>query len=260
MKPENFIVIQGWMRTELSLKGNDLMVYAIIYGFSQTENQKFTGSLQYLADWCGATKQGIMKNLKNLLDKNLIVKEEKFENGVKFVAYYTTQFNGGIQLSLNNKIVDSKEVSINTSKEVLQNFNFGHKQAKQPKKPNLYDRCIQLIDSYDFSSWGNIRKLLIDYLNFRLSVKDKPLYINMWKGMLNKLANLCGDDIPKYEEVIKYCIERGYLSFYEPTNYSSQKNKPWEKGVDSSGYTEAEKRQIENEWDALEAEGLQTWY
>lgn len=158
----------------------------------------------------------------------------------------------------NNK--QEKQVNKNTSKEVLQNFNFGHKQTKQSKKPNLYDKCIQLIDSYDFSSWGNIRKLLIDYLNFRLSVKDKPLYINMWKGMLNKLANLCGDDIQKYEEVIKYCIERGYLSFYEPTNYSSQKNKPWEKGVDSSGYTEAEKRQIENEWDALEAEGLQTWY
>ena len=80
------------MRTELELKGNDLMVYAIIYGFSQTENQKFTGSLQYLADWCGATKQGIMKNLKNLIDAGLIIKEERTENNVKFVSYYTTEF------------------------------------------------------------------------------------------------------------------------------------------------------------------------
>jgi len=233
MRSENFIVIQGWMRTELELKGNDLMVYAIIYGFSQTENQKFTGSLQYLADWCGATKQGIMKNLKNLVDRGLIVKEERTENNVKFVSYYATEFNGGIQLSLNNKIADSKEASINTSKEVLQDFAFGSK--KSTKKPNLYTKCVQLIDSYDFSAWGNIRSMLLNYLNFRLSVKDKPLYINMWKGMLNKLANLCGEDIQKYEEVIQYSTERGYLSFYEPSNnYSgSVKSKPYEADITS---------------------------
>ena len=92
--PENFINIQGWMRTELDLKGNELLVYAIIYGFSQTENQKFTGSLQYLADWCGATKQGVLKNLKSLLDKGFLEKNEVSKNGVKFVEYYSTKLNG----------------------------------------------------------------------------------------------------------------------------------------------------------------------
>ena len=57
-----YINIQAWMRTELDLKGNDLLVYAIIYGFSQDGDSKFSGSLQYLADWCGCTKQGILKN------------------------------------------------------------------------------------------------------------------------------------------------------------------------------------------------------
>lgn len=134
---------------------------------------------------------------------------------------------------------NTKEVNKNTSKEVLQNFSFGNKQ--KPKKDNLYTKCVQLIDSYDFSCWGHIREQLIDYLNFRLSVKDKPLYTNMWKGMLNKLANLCVDDISKYEQVIQYSLERGYLSFYEPSNYSSAKSKPWESGVKSTTRTEEEK-------------------
>ena len=137
----------------------------------------------------------------------------------------------------NNK--QEKQVNKNTSKEVLQNFSFGNKQ--KPKKDNLYTKCVQLIDSYDFSCWGHIREQLIDYLNFRLSVKDKPLYTNMWKGMLNKLANLCVDDISKYEQVIQYSLERGYLSFYEPSNYSSAKSKPWESGVKSTTRTEEEK-------------------
>lgn len=222
-------------------------------------------SNEYFATFCNCSESKVSKAIKKLKELGMI-EEIAFDGRhrklrvVKNATQGSKKCYSESQKVQSNNIASKTDNSINTSKEVLQNFNFGRKQTKTAKKPNLYDRCIQLIDSYDFSSWGNIRKLLIDYLNFRLSVKDKPLYVNMWKGMLNKLANLCDDNIPKYEEVISYCIERGYLSFYEPTNYSSQKNKPWENGVDSSSYTDAEKRQIENEWDELEAKGLQTWY
>ena len=91
---QNYIVIQGWMVNELKLKGNGLIIYAIIYGFSQSENQRYTGSLQYLADWTNSTKQGIIKSLKILIKKGLIIKEENIINGVKFCEYYATKFNG----------------------------------------------------------------------------------------------------------------------------------------------------------------------
>ena len=61
---QNYIVIQGFMVNELNLKGNSLIIYAIIYGFSQSENQRYTGSLQYLADWTNSSKQGVIKTLK----------------------------------------------------------------------------------------------------------------------------------------------------------------------------------------------------
>ena len=64
VKPENYITIQGWMVTELKLKGNELLIYALIFGFTQTTNQNFTGSLQYIADWTNSTKQGVLKCLK----------------------------------------------------------------------------------------------------------------------------------------------------------------------------------------------------
>ena len=111
----NYIVIQSFMVTELSLKGNELLVYAIIFGFSQAESETFSGSLQYLADWTNSTKQGVMKNLKSLLEKGLIGKIETTKNGVKFVEYYATKFNGvcnsvawGMQQSLTNNI-DNKQ-------------------------------------------------------------------------------------------------------------------------------------------------------
>ena len=162
----------------------------------------------------------------------------------------------------NNKQTKIKEKEKNSSKEELHSQEFSFGKQSTPKKANLYTKCIQLIDSYDFSCWGNIREQLIDYLNFRISVKDKPLYANIWKGMLNKLANLCVDDVSKYEQVIQYSLERGYLSFYEPKNFSSGtvKNKPWEQGVKSETYTEEEKREIERITAEREARGEQVWY
>ena len=104
IKNENFIVIQGFMINELVLKGNELIIYAIIYGFSQDGENKYTGSLNYLANWTNSTKQGVLKSLKSLVDKGYIIKEEKYINGVKFCEYYTTKFNGGIKQSLPNNI------------------------------------------------------------------------------------------------------------------------------------------------------------
>ena len=40
VKSENYITIQGWMVTELKLKGNELLIYALIFGFTQTTNHK----------------------------------------------------------------------------------------------------------------------------------------------------------------------------------------------------------------------------
>lgn len=130
---ENYIVIQGWMINDLDIKGNELIVYAIIYGFSQAEGQVFNGSLQYLANWTRSTKQGVSKNLKSLVEKGYIVKNDKYINGVKFCEYYATKFNRvcnsvvqGMQQSLippiqqsltNNIDLDNIDNNINNKKE-----------------------------------------------------------------------------------------------------------------------------------------------
>lgn len=87
MDERNYITIQGWMVSELGLKGNELLIYAIIYGFTQKENQWYTGSRKYLSEWTGATKQTVGNYLKSLADKGYIEKREQFVNGVKFCDY-----------------------------------------------------------------------------------------------------------------------------------------------------------------------------
>lgn len=87
IQPESFVTIQGWMVTHLKLKSNELMIYAIIYGFCQIRGQVFSGSVRYLAEWTNSTKRGVYKNLKSLVDKELIEKIEENINGVKFCKY-----------------------------------------------------------------------------------------------------------------------------------------------------------------------------
>lgn len=164
----------------------------------------------------------------------------------------------------NNKQTKSKKENKNSSKEELQsgNFQFGSKQSK-PKKESLFTKCINQIDAFvDRNNCDNsVRRKLISYLNFRLEVKDKPLYTNMWKGLLNKLETLNKEGYD-YETVISYSLERGYLSFYAPNNFSSGsvKNKPWEQGVKSETYTEEEKRELEKIEQKMIEAGEQVWY
>lgn len=89
---DNFITIQGWMITDLKLKGNELLIYACIYGFSQAENQVFNGSRQYLADWTNSTTKGVANCLKSLVEKGYLEKRDNYINGVKFCDYRVTKF------------------------------------------------------------------------------------------------------------------------------------------------------------------------
>lgn len=87
VKDNNFITIQGWMRNQLNLKGYELIVYALIYGFSQDGNSKFSGTRRYIAEWCGCSMKTVDNTLASLLAKQLIVKHEKYVNGIRMCDY-----------------------------------------------------------------------------------------------------------------------------------------------------------------------------
>lgn len=88
IKKESFFTVQAFMVNDLKLKSNELLIYAIIFGFSQIENQYFTGSLNYLAEWTGISSKTTVKTILNsLLAKGLLEKEDIYKNGVKYCKY-----------------------------------------------------------------------------------------------------------------------------------------------------------------------------
>ena len=85
-----YINIQAFMRKELDLGGNELLVYALIYGFSQGGQGKFFGSYKYIADWVGVSEKTAFNVIEKLIAKKLIVKGKVLsDNGVEINTYST---------------------------------------------------------------------------------------------------------------------------------------------------------------------------
>lgn len=81
---ENYILIQGWMRSEMGLSGAALLVYATIYGFSQTGNCYYSGSIDYLAEWAGVKRRQVISILKDLTESGYIEKNEVGYNRFRY--------------------------------------------------------------------------------------------------------------------------------------------------------------------------------
>lgn len=119
MKETSYIIIQGWMRTRLRLTGNDLICFALIFGFSQDGESVFTGSLKYIQEAIGvATRQSVLNILARLEAKGLIVRNTDVINGVKITSYkaYSEPQNEDVQ----NLDTQSKNYT-----EVVQNLDGG---------------------------------------------------------------------------------------------------------------------------------------
>lgn len=159
---DQYIVLQGWMISDLKLKGNELIIYACIYGFSQAENQVFSGGLQYLADWTNSTKQGVVKCLKSLVEKGFIVKTDKVVNGVKFCEYYATKFNG-----VCNKVEQGMQQSlIPPIKQSLTN-NIAINNLSNNKE--IYIAVIDYLNSKTGQQFRSTSKATQQHINARLA-------------------------------------------------------------------------------------------
>ena len=51
MKDNSYVVIQSFMLKDLELKGNELIVYAVIYGYTQDGEHWYYGTRGHLVEW-----------------------------------------------------------------------------------------------------------------------------------------------------------------------------------------------------------------
>jgi DNA-binding Lrp family transcriptional regulator len=136
MKDNNYIVIQGWMTNELKLTGNELLVFALIYGFSQDGESEFSGSRSYIAKTLNISKPTVDKALKSLLEKRYIEKHKMIINDVQ-INRYKVSLQGVKEL-----YGGSKETLPGGSKETLPN-NISKINIEYKEIVDMYnDTCV----------------------------------------------------------------------------------------------------------------------
>lgn len=164
MKNINYITIQGWMINELSLSGNEVICYAIIYGFSQDGQSEFGGSLSYIAESLGITKENARKVVSRLVEGGFIIKRDiEVTKGIKVCKYKVNtdmipeltaaskQSRGGTKTTPDNNIDNNRKEEIDKSiskKEMAQELiNLWNNETKDfPKVRKASPDIINSID------------------------------------------------------------------------------------------------------------------
>ena len=250
MKENNYITIPGFLRTRLDLKGSELIITAIIYGYSQDGNSWFMGKAEYIAEWAGVTDKNVLRSLKSLTEKGILEKKEMFVNNKAKRCYYRFNFEcvklqnstvAGCQNStVNNNINNNIKKDAKASKENPDGFSqadFSNEEKTVKASivygftPELLDVRKQVIDKVD----NYFAKLVFPFdsdefkRNFYI-LMCQPKWRTSQKSFSAIQANLNG--LSKYPEefaliLIKESISKGWAALeYDST---PEKYEKWEK-------------------------------
>lgn len=229
IKNENFIAIQGFMVKELGLTGNELIAYALVYGFSQDDESEFKGSLNYVAEWLNCSRTTAFNLLNKLADDGFIKKTEKTINGVKFCNYSATKPNDEElkKIKLRKQIRKEKEKLERSSKKLntcsknhngcSKNLNEGVQKVDTHNNniDNIKDNISETIGEVHTSTNidGEVHTSVSEKQMARVTRKDMQAKKD---DMLNRFSEICDNSIENKTvgEVVKNAFCR-YMNLYE---------------------------------------------
>lgn len=219
IKNENFIAIQGFMVKELGLTGNELIAYALVYGFSQDDESEFKGSLNYVAEWLNCSRTTAFNLLNKLADDGFIKKTEKTINGVKFCNYSATKPNNEElkEIKLRKQIRKQKEKLERSSKKLntcSKNHNGYSKNLNEGvQKADTHNNNIDNIKDNISETIGEVHTSVPEEQTSRVTRQDMQA---KKEDMLNRFFAICDNSIENKTvgEVVKNAFRR-YMNLYE---------------------------------------------
>lgn len=207
----NFITIQGWMITGLNLSGNNLLTFALIFGFCQDEETEFKGSINYVCKWLNCSRPTAIKALNSLVESNLIKKRKEVVSGVTFNRYsINLQVVKKLYLGSKESLQGGgKETLLGGSKETLPNNIFldtiiEDRDRDIEEKENKYYRVIKHL-KLSFEEFEKLKDLgysvkqIDDILDAVENYKNNKNYVSLFLTSKKWLEK----EYPKKEETKK---------------------------------------------------------
>ena len=223
---ERYITIQGFMISELGLSGNDLLIYALVYGFSQDGESEFYGSLSHLSEMLRLDRRTVIRVLDRLVEQRLVRKRSGEINGVHR-CFYSACAADDVHTSEHAPIVGSGKMPPVAK---------CHQDSGKMPPPNINNKII-----------------LKEKTTLKGSPKEKAAEAAPSPLNLSRFRK------PTVEAVAEYCRSRGnnvdaerFWNFYESQGWRVGKNpmKDWQAAVrtwEKRDSKEQEQKQYRND-------------
>ena len=230
LKQNSFIVIKPFMVTELNLKGNTLLIYALIHGVTVNEGA-FYGSIEYMQTWCNASNRNVIDCLKELTAKGLITKK-KLGNTVFYKAVFTDNGEESSQQSEESSLVGMKKVHSkseksshnildinNSDKEFLNSSptkleseppklsdftnNEPQKKTVRPKKPTKTEQTEQYLSSLPIEEFAKSRECAQKLVNYLIKLQNSITAAKNLKPWQRDFAKFASAENKSYDEIVR---------------------------------------------------------
>ena len=216
MENTDFLNIQGWMINELNLKGNELIIYALIYGFTKDGVSEFRGSRQYMADWTNSSVRSVQNVVNSLVDKGMIEKNNHIN---KYGSLETSGYKAINVPKLSSEKSSSpleKKVHEGSEKSSHNNIdnNISNNIVDIKEKNNKKESVNSVIAEYTENK--DLQDALHDFVDMRTKVR-RPLTVRAMKLSLNELDKLALDDVTKIA-IVNQSIVHSWSTFYKLQN------------------------------------------
>ena len=232
-----YIVIQDWMISDLQLKGNELLTYALIYGFSQDGESEFKGSLKYISKFLGVSKSTAQRNLENLANRGVIEKRVEEISGVKFNRYIAHEkaeppivktSTGCSQNGYGGVVKTSTGCSqtgyggvVKTSTGCSQN-GYGGVVKMGTNNTNIYNTNNNASNNTKdkgaparYFEDEELNNKFLEFLSMRKKIKKPVRTDRALKALLKKLHELSCGDVGLMKQIIDQSLDKEWLGLFE---------------------------------------------
>ena len=239
MENTDFLNIQGWMINELNLKGNELIIYALIYGFTKDGVSEFRGSRQYMADWTNSSVKSVQNVVNSLVNKGMIEKNNHIN---KYGSLETSGYKAINVPKLSSEKSSSpleKKVHEGSEKSSSPLVKKVHEGSEKSSHNNIDNNISNNIDNNisnnivdikeknikkesvnsviaEYTENKDLQDALHDFVDMRTKAR-KPLTVRAMKLSLNELDKLAVDDVTKIA-IVNQSIVHSWLTFYKLQN------------------------------------------
>lgn len=150
---------------ELGIGGNDLLAYALVWGFCQNKTSHYSGSYDYIAYWLGCEHRTVRRIVAKLVDAGLFRKEEKWKDGKKVCDLYALVPSGqNVQTRLDKMSSDFGQ-NVQTGEDKMSHHNnsieiINRDNNKTPLPPFDFYKALREagVSAETAEAWLQVRK------------------------------------------------------------------------------------------------------